>query len=221
MNIEFNPEDLRSLSTSMIQTCFETLVDELASRYTQATLQNEIFSMILKSKSRLVLLEKEILKKNIDPNKATPRTGNQISIALKLKDSHSLPAEKQEFLNKFIDTLWISCSCAKNCLLKVPFDQALEIYEEYHDIDDNEKFNNVGAILRDIKADASDTKRNNGQRNRYKYRVADVKLCATFFQTLYHLLKRQLDRLQLCITNDQEFKNKKKSNNVTPPEMYF
>jgi len=208
MNIEFDPRDLKKYSTNILQTCSEVIVDELVSRYGQSELdeKQKIFSIILKLKSRLTLLESEILRKTIDPSKATPWTGNQISIGLKLKEFHDAPAKDKEFLDKFIESFWKTCQCSQNCYTKVPFDQAFLIYQEYSEVNDNEKFDAVGAVLRNIKTDPS-SKINSGQRNRYQYRVAGVKLCASFFQLLYHLTKKQLERLQRCITHDHSLRN--------------
>ena len=53
MNIEFNPEELKNLSTNTMKTCGEILIDELASRYSatvRADEKQEITSTILKLK---------------------------------------------------------------------------------------------------------------------------------------------------------------------------
>jgi len=221
MEIEnpLNWPNLKLLSNSVIESCIISMIEQLSERYSSNYISSEskdsIFSTFLRLRSIMFMLEAKILNKSIDPKNYTPSKGNQLNVAILLRDMPHMFQPRQEMLNQFINNFWTSCKCSKTCFMKVPFNEALKIYEIYLDLDDSTRSRQVGAIIQNAITE-SDDQRNSGMRKTYHYRVADILVCKEFFQFIFQVSRSQIARLQGCVKKEVSFSLKKKGNHLVP-----
>jgi len=138
-----------------------------------------------------------------------------LDVAILLRDMSHMLQPRQEMINQFIHNFWTSCKCSKTCFLKVPFNEALKIYEIYLDLDNIIRSQQVGAIIQNAISESND-QRNSGIRKTYHYRVADILVCIEFFQFVFQVSRSQITRLQECAKKEVSFSLKQKGNHFVP-----
>jgi len=205
------------LSNEDLRTCAVNICDELWKRFDNKNLEknckDEIFSIFLTLKSKLSLVETQLLGKSAEPKNYTPMRGNHLKMALLLKNYNNLMDEEKNFLNKFVTGFWSSCECKYQCFSRVRLADVLSLYDQYSKLKEPVKSHQVGAILQNLLVTSEDP-RNTGKRVSYKYRVGDVEICYDFFSFIFDVTTKQIQRLQARIKNGESFDTKKRGNNV-------
>ena len=84
----------------------------------------------------------------------------------------------------------------------------------------DKKSQRVGGILQN-NFPTSAVPRNTGQRNTFRYEVANFEVCKEFSQFVFCVSKKPIQRLQDCINSGQDFSGKKKGNNNVPKEELY
>jgi len=214
-----NWANFKLLSNSALESSINSMINELSERYSSPYISLEskdsIFSTFLRLRSIMFMFESKILKKSIDPKSYTPSKGNQLDVAILLRNMSHMLQPRQEMINQFIHNFWTSCKCSKTCFMKVPFNEALKIYEIYLDLDNSTRSQQVGAIIQNAISESND-QRNSGIRKTYHYRVADILVCKEFFQFVFQVSRSQITRLQECAKKEVSFSLKQKGNHFVP-----
>ena len=80
----------------------------------------------------------------------------------------------------------------------------MKLFKEYYELNVEIKSQRVGAILENTKSQ-SDKRRSTGQRSVYDYQVSSVDVCKEFFEFIFCMSKKKLQRLQSCIIKELDF----------------
>ena len=210
--------DLSSLDEADILRTVDCLLENLHTKFENSPdsqRKDEFLSHFMLIKSKFALLEKKFLGKSIDPGKYTPFQGNQLAVALLMAKSQNFNDSKLKINSEFAHYFWIKCKCNKQCVTKVPFTLALEIYSEYQKLDE-EKVLRIGSILQNLKTKDEVVEENS--RDRYAYLISNVHVCKQFFGFIYCVTKMQLKTMQTKIKNGKPLGLSKKNNNFLSQE---
>jgi len=115
----------------------------------------------------------------------------------------------KEYIEDFLIKFWNECYCSRKCFSRVKISNALEIHQKYADMFLEEKNSSIGALLLNMVSESND-RRNKGEKQQYCCSLGGIAICKNFFLFLHSISKKQIERLQKCINNDDSFENKKK-----------
>ena len=209
--------NLGSIPLISLNFYLHKILTEYIRRYEESQsyieIKTEIYSNIMRFKSAFKVFELKLQKKELDSNKYPTNEGNQISVGLMLQNFPNFMTPKKVFLKKFISRFWISCECTSHCHEKVNFNKCLEIHEIYSDLDENDKSIRVGGILSAHRT-LTDDPRYLRLKNTFHYYAGNVVVCKPFFQFIYNITKKQIQRIQACINEGIPLEPKRKSNHI-------
>lgn len=160
-------------------------------------------------KSILFTFELDLLGKPNDLSKYTPFRSNQLELSILNKEKCEYLTPKKEYIEEFLIKYWNECYCSRKCFSRVKLSNALEIHQKYADMFLEEKNSSIGALLLNMARESND-RRNKGEKQQYCWSLGGIEICKNFFLFLHSFSKKQIERLQKCINNEDSFENKKK-----------